>query len=501
MGALAFPGPVPARWHAFRNTALSLSAVFFRKEVAVSDRTTTFSANSLECLESRVLLASDYRIIDLGTLGGDTSVATAINERGQVVGYSTNADGQTRAFLYSNGRMRSIGSPKGDSRATDINDRGHIGGYFLNNSGSARGFVYKQREFQVMELLEREGSRQSFVYAVGHNGRAYGQSNGRPVMWREADPRALSRREGAVFNVNRRRTAVGVLRDDPYTFRPALALDDGDGGAGRALDINKNRQAVGWQSVGGDRQAVLWKLSASQEQVLRRTVIGGLGEGPGNDTEFSTASAINNDGLVVGSSLADDLQTRHAFLYEDGEIHDLNDLLEDGDDWLLVSANDINEAGQIIGTGVINGQEHAFLLEPIVEGPDATLTLDGREIDDGDTVDFGSVRQGAPRPTREFVISNEGRERLSIDDVEVPNGFVLVDELPEFLDPGEIESFRIALSTNQAGSFRGTVTISTNEADEGIEFDVLGRVVGNQNGQGPFGGDPFDGFPVARPRR
>ena len=361
--------------------------------------------------------------------------------------------------------------------------------------------MYKQQEFQVMELLERDGPRQSFVYAVGHNGQAYGQSNGRPVMWTEADPRGLSRREGAVFNVNRRRTAVGTLRDEPFTFRPALALDDGDGGAGRALDINENREVVGWQSVGGDRQAVLWKLSASQGQVLRRTVIGGLGEGPGNDTEFSTASAINNDGLVVGSSLTDDLQTRHAFLYEDGEIHDLNDLLEDGDDWLLVSANDINDDGQIIGTGVINGEEHAFLLEPITEGPDATLTLDGREVDDGDTIDFGSVRQGAPRPTREFVISNDGRERLSIDDVEVPNGFVLVDELPEFLDPGEIESFRIALLTTQPGIFRGTVTISTNEADEGIEFDVIGRVVGNQSGQGPFGGDPFDGFPVSRPRR
>ena len=464
----------------------------------MSDRTTTSSLNALESLESRLFLASDYRIIDLGTLGGDTSVATAINDRGQVVGYSTTDDGQTRAFLYANGRMRNIGSPKGDSRATDISDRGHIGGYYINNSGSARGFVYRRNEFEVMELLKNSGQRESFVHAVGNNGQAYGQADGRPVIWTRADPRAKSKRPGAIFSVNRTRDPVGVLQDRPISLRPPRMLDDD---TGRALDINENREVVGWQSVGGDRQAVLWKLSASGQQVLRRTVIGGLAEGPGNDAEFSSATAVNNDGIVVGSSLTDDLQTRHAFLYEDGEIHDLNDLLEDGDDWLLVSANDINDDGQIVGTGVINGAEHAFLLEPIAEGPDATLTLDGREVDEGDTVDFGSVRQSDPRPTKEFVISNDGRERLRIDDVELPNGFVLVDELPEFLDAGEIESFRIALLTTQPGIFRGTVTISTNEADEGIEFDVAGRVIANAGGQNPFGGDPFDGFPVTRRRR
>jgi probable HAF family extracellular repeat protein len=48
--------------------------------------------------------ASDqYRTIDLGSLGGDFSFATAVNNRGQVVGQSLTAESWNHAFLWSNG--------------------------------------------------------------------------------------------------------------------------------------------------------------------------------------------------------------------------------------------------------------------------------------------------------------------------------------------------------------------------------------------------------------
>jgi probable HAF family extracellular repeat protein len=451
----------------------------------------------MESLESRTFLASDYRIIDLGTLGGDTSVATAINDRGHVVGYSATEDGQTRAFIYYNGRMRNVGSPRGESRALDISNRGHVGGYFLNNSGSARGFVWRRTEgFTVMEDLVRKGTRNSHVYAVEKNGDAYGQSSNRPVVWREADPRALSSRPGAVFNVSDGRMPVGTLQDEPMNFRPPLKLDDANDG--RALGVNNNREIVGWQSVGGDRQAVLWKLSASREFVLDTEVIGGLADNPGTDAEFSIANAINDEGIAVGSSLtAADSEGRHAFVWQNGEISDLNALLEEEDDgWLLVSANDINDRGQIVGTGIVNGQEHAFLLQPIEEGPDISVSLDGRELDDGDTVDFGLVGQSDRPPTREFVIRNEGRERLRIRGIDVPAGFELLDDLPAYLDAGEAESFRVALDTARQGIFRGPLTIRTTDPDERL-FDIELR--GQVRPQGT--GNPLEGFPTLRPSR
>ncbi|MBK8754646.1 MAG: PEP-CTERM sorting domain-containing protein [Candidatus Competibacteraceae bacterium] len=45
----------------------------------------------------------------------------------------------------------------------------------------------------------------------------------------------------------------------------------------------------------------------------------------------------------------------------------MNSLLSTGSDWILHGASAINNAGQIIGDGIINGQQHAFLMSPIPE--------------------------------------------------------------------------------------------------------------------------------------
>jgi probable HAF family extracellular repeat protein len=48
---------------------------------------------------------------DLGTLGGDTSIGTAINERGEVVGDATTADGSDHAYAWTpTGGMRDLGT-------------------------------------------------------------------------------------------------------------------------------------------------------------------------------------------------------------------------------------------------------------------------------------------------------------------------------------------------------------------------------------------------------
>jgi probable HAF family extracellular repeat protein len=79
---------------------------------------------------------------------------------------------------------------------------------------------------------------------------------------------------------------------------------------------------------------------------------------------FSIANAINNSGVVVGYSTLRD-GVNHAFRWtRDGGMIDLNTLLPGGSGWVLHEANDINDNGQIVGTGLHDGTERAFRLTP-----------------------------------------------------------------------------------------------------------------------------------------
>lgn len=75
----------------------------------------------------------DGEMTDLGTLGGDRSSANAINESGQIAGYSQIYDPEnyrTRAFMWENGSMTDLGVLPGEvnSAANDVNDMGQIVG-------------------------------------------------------------------------------------------------------------------------------------------------------------------------------------------------------------------------------------------------------------------------------------------------------------------------------------------------------------------------------------
>lgn len=60
-------------------------------------------------------VSAQFSIIDLGTLGGSESAAIGINARGQVVGGSTTASGEGRAFLWEKGTMIDLGTLGGES--------------------------------------------------------------------------------------------------------------------------------------------------------------------------------------------------------------------------------------------------------------------------------------------------------------------------------------------------------------------------------------------------
>ena len=55
----------------------------------------------------------------------------------------------------------------------------------------------------------------------------------------------------------------------------------------------------------------------------------------------------------------------HAFIYKNGVMTDLNNLIDAESGWSLAFAIDINENGQIVGAGNYNGALHAYLLMPM----------------------------------------------------------------------------------------------------------------------------------------
>ena len=69
-------------------------------------------------------------------------------------------------------------------------------------------------------------------------------------------------------------------------------------------------------------------------------------------------------GDVVGRSGAADLSASRAVVWQGSAAVDLNNLAA-GAGWILSSATGINNAGQIVGVGLRDGQIRAFLLNPI----------------------------------------------------------------------------------------------------------------------------------------
>ena len=58
-----------------------------------------------------------------------------------------------------------------------------------------------------------------------------------------------------------------------------------------------------------------------------------------------------------------DVSNLHATLWQQGQIYDLNDLVAPGSGWLLQGATAISSNGLIVGYGIHDGVQSAFLLQ------------------------------------------------------------------------------------------------------------------------------------------
>ena len=93
------------------------------------------------------------------------------------------------------------------------------------------------------------------------------------------------------------------------------------------------------------------------------------------------AVGINDAGQVVGASDGD-FSKSHAFLWTGSDgMQDLNALIDPLDPLRAVTtlsqAFGINNAGQIVGSGFINGKDHAYLLTPVPEPETYSMMVAG----------------------------------------------------------------------------------------------------------------------------
>lgn len=133
----------------------------------------------------------------------------------------------------------------------------------------------------------------------------------------------------------------------------------GPGGYISASDINNLGQVVGRAgSPSAGTEGYVWSLNGPDFNIgLLPNIDRGLGG--------TVAEGINDNSQVVGYFGSSSLDNYfRAILYEEGTLYDLNNLIPANSGWTLERAFDINNQGQIIGTGVVNGQEQDFLLTP-----------------------------------------------------------------------------------------------------------------------------------------
>jgi probable HAF family extracellular repeat protein len=345
-----------------------------------------------ECQCPEPLLPT-YAIISLGTLGGWTSVALAVNESGQVVGSADIASGYRHAYIWKAGAMTDLDTipPDPQSEAWDISDAGHVVGISTVDGGIARGFLW---EGAGLIDLGHLGGENTHAFGVNDFRQVTGfswvaSSDPRAFLWENGvmtDLGTLAEGVSGAWDINNATQIVGSTTVPEGEPGGAFLWEDGvmtnlgtlGGESSAAFGVNDLAQVVGWSkpAVGVPfNQAFLWEDG-------EMTDLGALG-----GFEASIAEAINNNGQVIGRD--DGGVILHGFLYDDQDgMRYVRDLIDADGGWMTLNPRDINDAGQIVGSGNFNGTPLAFLMTPI----DADFNDDGHT----DLFDFAAFQACFP---------------------------------------------------------------------------------------------------------
>ncbi len=307
----------------------------------------------------RAFYWADGTMIDLGTLGGGVAFPLSVNGSNAIVGWSrfdveVNA---AHAFLYSDGAMIDLGTFGGaNSTARDINNAGLVVGnaQLPDPEHPNHAFLW---EDGVMTDLGTLGGHSSSAAAINDAGEIVGWA------WNSASQRAFLW------------TAEVGMTD----------LGDLGGEVSQALNINILGQIVGHSHTDEIEETIfipfthafLWQ----DGEMYDLGVLPEAGEpGPyGPNLVHTAAESINAVGQIVGNSVPPGDGRPGPFIYDEGQMTNLNDLIVVGSGgWEIYQANDINDFGQIAGTAFFDGgPHHAVRLDPVTVIP-ADLVIDGQ---------------------------------------------------------------------------------------------------------------------------
>jgi probable HAF family extracellular repeat protein len=361
-----------------------------------------------------------YEVTQLPSLGGASSAGFSINNRGWVAGRSNLSDNRTRhATLWRNGLVTDLGTLGSKERNSVVrwpvkNVRGLITGISqtdepdpLKENWSCSAFFpaatstgYRCLGFRwehgVMTPLPTLGGTHGFAAGSNNRGEIVGWAENtvhdptceppqvlqfRPVVWGPTGLRELpllpGDTAGAATAINNRGQIVGIsgICDQAigrFTAIHAVLWDGGNvtdiGNLGGVAwhtpnAINRDGDVVGFsnfsQADGGNLRphAFLWTESDGIED---------LGTLPAPLDDNSDGWGINERRQAVGSSCDVDGNC-HAFLWQDGAMSDLNELVDSED--VLIAAYDIDDRGRITGQAFDDeaGAFVAFLATPARE--------------------------------------------------------------------------------------------------------------------------------------
>ncbi len=326
-----------------------------------------------------------YTITDLGTLGGPTSEADAISQSGIIAGGAEVPERGDHPFIYQgSGPMRDIGllDPVEGAvgHATSVNSAGQVVGQSDSPLPGSNGHAFFYSGSGSLIDLGTLGGAASIANGINDKSQIVGGAETASGAWDGAlwtvsgtTVTTVDLGQFAAGAINNLGQIAGVCQQTGhggvYSISSGSITDIGTLGGAlcQPTAISDSGYVVGFAETPTSGYAFLYSLHTG--------VLTNLGN-PASMAWGSVATGVNDQGQVVGGYNLDASGAQSVpFIYtQAGGMQNLNNLIDPSSGWTIYDAAGINDAGEIVGSGVNpQGRLDACLLTPTPEP--ATLQL------------------------------------------------------------------------------------------------------------------------------